>query len=187
MTSVIPSERVADLLLANRYRRLSQPLEIAGLDFDVAGAFVGEDGSADLVVVVDTAADGERKVVQQVEGIARALDVVRSKRSLTTVVVGPRPVGRSFESLSQVSRVLAVDEASDAAELRDRLAVLLPLVLPDHQSLGQGLGEDEEIQLPSDPIAAELFDASRIGEDAVRDKLHGALRAVLEPEEDDGS
>jgi hypothetical protein len=63
MTSVIPSERVADLLLANRYRRLSQPLKIAGLDFDVAGAFVGQDGSADLVVVADTANPVDRETL----------------------------------------------------------------------------------------------------------------------------
>src|SRR3546814_18291365 len=76
------------------------------------------------------AAQGERKVLQQVEGIARALDVMRSRRPLTTIVVGPRPVGKTLEALAQAGRILSVEEATDPAELRDHLAVFLPLALP---------------------------------------------------------
>src|SRR3546814_21118133 len=75
-----PTERVADLLLAAKYKRMPLPLQVAGLDFDVAGAFVAVGHFADLVVIGDMAAQGERKVLQQVEGIARALDVMRSRR-----------------------------------------------------------------------------------------------------------
>jgi hypothetical protein len=130
MTAATPSERVADILVNSGYRRISAPLQVAGLTFDVAAAFVGVGHSADLVVIGDMAADGERKVLQQVEGIARALDVVRSHRPLTIVIVGPRPVGKTLEALAQVGRILPVEEAVDSGDLRDRLAILLPLKLP---------------------------------------------------------
>ena len=67
MTAVMPSERVADVLANSGYRRISPQLQVAGLTFDVAAAFVGVGHSADLVVIGDMAADGERKVLQQVE------------------------------------------------------------------------------------------------------------------------
>ncbi|MGB8842561.1 MAG: hypothetical protein WCC64_15990 [Aliidongia sp.] len=179
MTAVVPAERVAQILSDVGYRRLALPLRVATLTFDVAAAFVGVGNSADLVIIGDTATDGEPKVVQQIDGIARALDMMRSRRSLTTVIVGPKPVGKALESLAQISRVLAVGEAADPADLRDRLAILLPLELPDSLSADRDLGVDEELTLPDTSIAAELVDASKLGEDAVRTRFHAALTAIF--------
>lgn len=189
MTSAIPAKRVADVLLQAGYRRIGAPLQVAGLTFDVAAAFVGIDHSADLVVIGDMATDGERKVVQQIDGIARALDVMRSRRSLTTVIVGPRPTGKALESLAQVSRVLAVGEAIDPADLRDRLAILLPLELPDSLSADRDLGAGEELTLPDSPIAADLVEASKFGADAVQKCFHDALNGIfeLDVEDDQGN
>ena len=184
----VPAERVADVLLKAGYRRLALPLQVAGLAFDVAGAFVGVGHVADLVVVGDMATDGERKVSQQIEGIARALDVMRSRRPLTSVIVGPRPVGKVLDAIAQVSRILAVEEADDPAELRDRLAILLPLDLPAPQSADRDLGSGEHLDLPDVAIAAALVEASELGEESVRTRFHDALNAIFEPEPDhDGS
>jgi hypothetical protein len=155
-------------------------LEIAGLVFDVAGAFVGVGHSADLVIVGDMAADGEKKVVQQIEGIARALDVMRSQRPLTSIIVGPRPVGRNLQALSQVSRILAVEEAVDPAELRDKLSILLPLELPSSLLSEHDLGAGDEDINPSTRYAAEFLEASNLGEDTVRTRFHEALDRALE-------
>ncbi|UQS66946.1 hypothetical protein M5D98_11720 [Mesorhizobium opportunistum] len=176
---------MAELLTGRRYRRLSQPLQVAGLTFDVAGAFVGLETAADLVVMVDTATQGERKALQQIEGIARALDVVRSRRSLTTVIVGPRPVGRSMELLSQVSRVLPVGEAADEADLKDRLAILLPLVVPVSNPASHDLGTASEAALANDPVALALMNASASGENAVRDLFHEMLAQSLRVADDE--
>lgn len=183
MSIAIPAERVAELLVTAGYRRIPSPLEIAGLRFDVAGAFVGSGHSADLVVVGDMAADGEQKVIQQIDGIARALDVMRSQRPLTSVIVGPRPVGKALEALAQVGRMLAVEEANDPADLRDRLAVLLPLEIPVTLSEERDLGAGEELVLPEDAIAKTLLDASSLGEDAVRAAFHDALSAVFDDDD----
>lgn len=185
MTTAVPSERVAEVLVKAGYRRIPSPLQIAGLSFDVAGAFVGSDYSADLVVIGDMAADGERKVVQQIDGIARALDLMRSNRPLTTVIVGPRPIGKALDSIAQVSRILAVEEAADPAELRDRLAVLLPLNLPTSSLIDCDLGIGEDLNLPADPFVAELVEASKLGELAVRRHFHNALNIILEPKDAD--
>jgi hypothetical protein len=188
MTASMPAERVAEILVRAGYRQIASPLHVAGLEFDIAGAFVGVGHSADLVVVGDMAAEGERKVVQQIEGIARALDVMRSQRPLTTVVVGPRPVGKTLEALAQVSRILPVEEALDPAELRDQLAVLLPLELPASLSADRDLGAGETLTLPDDSLAEELVEASKLGETAVRDRFHAALNLVFatDDESDNG-
>lgn len=179
MTMGLPAERVAALLVEAGYRRIDLPLEMAGLTFDIAGAFVGVGHSADLVLIGDMAADGERKVVQQVEGIARALDVMRSHRPLSTIIVGPRPIGKALEALAQVGRILSVDEALDPAELRDQLAVLLPLELPATLLANRDLGREESFALPDDPLAGALMEASNFGEDAVRECFHNSLIAAL--------
>tara|TARA_R110000787_G_scaffold8398_9_gene28080 strand:+ start:45844 stop:46413 length:570 start_codon:yes stop_codon:yes gene_type:complete len=186
VTAVVPAERVADVLVSAGYRRIGTPLQIAGLTFDVAGAFTGVDHSADLVIIGDMA-DGERKVLLQVDGIARALDVMRSHRPLTTIVVGPRPVGKALEALAQVGRVLAVEEAANPADLRDQLAILLPLELPASLSLDRDLGTGESLALPDDPLARELFEASKFGEDSVRARFHAAISQIFDPgDPDDG-
>lgn len=185
MTTGMPAERVAALLVGAGYRRIDMPLQVAGLSFDIAGAFVGVGHSADLVLIGDMAADGERKVAQQVEGVARALDVMRSHRPLSTIIVGPRPIGKTLEALAQVGRILAVEEALDSAELRDQLAVLLPLELPATLSADRDLGGEDAFVLPDDPLAEALMEASRLGEDAVRDGFHDALNAVFADDEND--
>jgi len=45
----------------------------------------------DLIVVVDTAFETEERAKSRIESIARALDVVASKRPLTAILAGPRP------------------------------------------------------------------------------------------------
>jgi hypothetical protein len=182
MTAATPSERVADILVTSGYRRVSAPLQVAGLTFDVAAAFVGVGHSADLVVIGDMAADGERKVLQQVEGIARALDVVRSRRPLTIVIVGPRPVGKTLEALAQVGRILPVEEAVDSSDLRDRLAILLPLELPATLMEDRDLGAGEAFSLPDDPLAADLLEVSKLGEEAVKNRFHAALNTIFAPQ-----
>jgi hypothetical protein len=185
MSLGMPADRVAALLVGAGYRRLDMPLLVAGLTFDVAGAFVGVGHSADLVVIGDMAADGERKVVQQIEGIARALDVMRSHRPLSTVIVGPRPIGKTLETLAQVGRILSVEEALDPAELRDQLAVLLPLELPASLLAHRDLGGEDAFFLPDDQLGQALMEASKLGEEAVRDCFHDALNAALADDEND--
>lgn len=130
MISTTPIERIAALLVDAGYKRLSVPLTVLKLSFDLGAAFIGGDMSSDLIVAIDSVDRSELRMVQIVEALSRALDSARSRRSLTVVIVGPRPVPSTLERLSRVARVLPVGVASDADTLRDWLAVLLPLNIP---------------------------------------------------------
>jgi hypothetical protein len=123
-------ELVANKLVEGGYRRLSPPIILGGLPLDVQAALAGQGHRMDLVLVVESTSELEPRIVRRVEGAARALDVLGSRRSLTTVVVGPAPSPKTIQSLSRVSRVLPVGQAADtdfAVKLENWLAVLMPL------------------------------------------------------------
>ena len=78
MTGTTPVERVAHLLGSASYARIPVPIHISGLKFQFPAVFLGTGVSSDLLVVVDTAFDSEVRVTQQVEALARSLDVMQS-------------------------------------------------------------------------------------------------------------
>lgn len=184
MTAPTPVDRVAEVLAGAGYRRVSTPLEIAGLQFDIPTAFVGVSPSPDLVLVADTAFDQEQRILKKIEGIARAMDVVRSKRPLTAVLAGPRPTSTVLDSMSRVCRVLPIgtvlDEDAEAA-LRNWLAVLLPLNLPEPSaSIADPLTEIASQLGGLDPEVASLVDLAPQGADAVQSRLHAIIREQLD-------
>ncbi|MDR6955510.1 hypothetical protein J2X65_004890 [Ancylobacter sp. 3268] len=166
MTTTTPVERVAKALETAKFRRMPLPLQIAGLAFDVPAAFVGVPPSPDLVVVGDTTVQSARDLQRTVEGVGRALDVVRSRRPLTLIVVGPRPESKSITALSRYARVLPVGESADEASLGNWLAVLLPLSLPEPVE-ARGLDSLEQLRAGADPLTHELIDLARAGAPAV--------------------
>src|SRR5262245_57951755 len=130
MTESAPVDRIAQVLTNASYRRLPPPLTIANVAFDLPAAFVGTGIVPDLVVVLDTIKEEAARIRQKVEGISRALDVVRSRRPLTAILAGPRPTPHVLDALSKVCRVLPVGTvltAEPEGALRDWLSVLLPL------------------------------------------------------------
>jgi hypothetical protein len=175
MTATTPVERVAAVLGAAGYRRLEMPLRIAGLDFDLAAGFLGDELSPDLVLVGDTAFDSEQRIQQKLEGVARVLDVMRSRRPMTVVLVGPRPRLTTLDAISRVCRVLPVGDAEGDAPLRDWLAVLLPLDLPEPAGEAEDLAETFDDGTGQDDITAALRAAARRGENAVRERLHALI------------
>ena len=80
MIALTPVDRIAKVLTCAGYRRLSTPLKIAGLEFNLAAAFLGTSPSPDLILVEDIAYEEENCILRKIEGIARAMDVVQSKR-----------------------------------------------------------------------------------------------------------
>ena len=187
MTASTPVDRVAEVLTGAGYRRVSTPLDIAGLQFDLPAAFVGTSPSPDLIVVADTAFDQEQRILKKIEGIARAMDVVRSKRPLTAVLAGPRPSSGVLESMSRVCRVLPIGTILDAdadATLRNWLAVLMPLSLPvPNASIADPLTEIAGQLGGLDPEIAALVDVAPQGADAVQSRLHTLIVEPLDEED----
>lgn len=131
-------EQVAAYLTEAAYRPLPQPLTIASVPFEFAAVFVGTDHSSDLVVLLDTVHEREEfGLRRKLEGLSRGLDLVRSKRPLTAILIGPKPRARTLDLISRFCRVLIVSPPSQvrANWLIDALSVLLPLRLPQHEDL----------------------------------------------------
>jgi hypothetical protein len=114
----------------------------------------------------------EARIIQIVEALSRALDVARSRRSLTVIVVGPRPLPGTLDRLSRVARVLPVGVSGDEEVLRDWLAILLPLNVPEIADIsGPVLHPAGSGETASDPITSSFEQAALQGEDRVQQLL----------------
>lgn len=180
MTATTPVERISDILEEAGYRRLSGPLKVAGLGFDFPAVFVGVDRSADLILVADTAFEAAARIQRKVEGVGRALDVLRSKRPITVVLAGPRPEAEVIDAMTKIGRVLPVGTQVDqdpAIALRNWLAVLLPLTLPQpNQQVVDPLASVRVASSDADAQIRGLIDVAAQGADAVQSNLHDILK-----------
>jgi hypothetical protein len=183
LTQTTPVERVAKALEAANFRRMSLPLQIAGLNFDAPAGFVAAPPSPDLVVVGDSTFQTARDLQRTVEGVSRALDVVRSRRPLTLVLVGPRLDSKALSALSRYARVLPVGESADPASLANWLAVLLPLKLPKPVE-SRGFDSLEELRAGADASTHELIDLAPSGPEAVASRFAEMVEAPFEVDDD---
>jgi hypothetical protein len=190
MNDTTPVGRIMAMLSESGYRTIPTPLVIGGVKFDFPAALVGTQFSPDLILVADTAYDDEKRLLTKVEGVARALDVVRSKRPLTVVVAGPRPTSITIECMSRVCRVLptgTILNGDPATSLRNWLAVLLPLHLPEvHTTIGTSLEQISTLADGLDPEVLDLVAAAQQGPRAVQRQLHQIIDdLVADAKEDD--
>jgi hypothetical protein len=124
-------EHITAILASGGYKILSRPFAIGGLPFDFDVALIAGEKALDLIVVADLTQEGdERRLVQKIQALARALDLAKSRRPLTAVLAGATAKASTVDALGQVCRVLPVgapDGEGVDQTLRDWLAVLLPL------------------------------------------------------------
>jgi hypothetical protein len=190
MTASTPVEGVVELLTGSGYRRLPSPLSIAGVSFEVPAALVGENPSPDLILVADTAFEADIRILRKVEGVARALDVARSKRPLTAILVGPKPKASVLDAMTKVCRVLAtgvIGTEEDNPLLQNWLAVLLPLALPEPSNdIAEPLEAIVKRSTDLEKSIVDLVSLGAQGADAVQARLHQLLNDSLTvPDADD--
>lgn len=185
MTPSIPVERVESLLVEAGYRRVDTPLHVGSIPFQFAATLVGGKHALDLVVVIDTVTERpDGRILKKVEGLARALDLVGSRRTVSVVLVGPMPGGMTIEAMARVCRVLAVGTPTGTEadqSIRDSLAILLPLGLPVASSqlaepmtqVVRALGDTY------DDVAARLVEAATAGKEQVEAAVGDLLEDVL--------
>jgi hypothetical protein len=183
LTAATPVERIVELLAGAGYRRLATPIEVAGLKFDFPAALLGTGASPDLIVVVDTAFETEERAKSWIESIARALDVVGSKRPLTAILAGPRPRTSVLDAISKVCRVLPIGttlEGDEDTTLKNWLAVLMPLHLPQTtDATADPMNElAKQIGQP-DAAVNELLSAAPRGADEVQAILYRLVEQPL--------
>ena len=191
MNDTTPVGHITRLLLDAGYRSVSAPLVIGGLKFDFPAALVGTETSPDLILIADTAFEKEERLVTKLEGVARALDVARSKRPLTVVIAGPRPSSANLETMSRVCRVLPTGTVLDkdaAVSLRNWLAVLLPLRLPEaHAPIADALEQLPKLGAGLDQEVADLVIPAKQGTQAVQLQLHQIIDDAVADAEEDGA
>jgi hypothetical protein len=173
-----PVERVIALLGEAGYERLPPPVEVAGIPFEFS-AVLTAGSSLDLVVVVDTVTDTDvASIRQRVEGMSRALDLVESRRPLTVVLIGPEPVPELLTALTRVARVLVAGVPRAERELRNAIAVLLPLELVTVAEMPESWQSAREKLRATHPDAAGLLEAAKAGREEVAEAARRHLLAV---------
>ncbi|SAK75051.1 hypothetical protein AWB76_04847 [Caballeronia temeraria] len=179
--------RICQLLETAGYKRLPSPLTIGGLSFDIPAAFVGAIPSPDLVLIADTGSESSQHILHNVEGVGRMLDVMKSRRPVTTVLAGVRPDSETFDAFARVCRVLTVGTLPDGdcePTLRNWLAVLLPLNVPEpNQDLANPLNEITNHLDGLAPSISELVKTAAAGPDTVQSQLHAILNNTLANDE----
>lgn len=189
MIDSTPVGRITSTLEAAGYRRILSGLRVGNLDFEFPAAFVPDKSSSELVLVADSTSEPEESLSRKVDGVARALDVTRSTRSLTLVVAGPRPSDAALESMSRVCRVLPTGSISGTdgeTVLKNWLAVLLPLTIPLTQTAAvDALASVRSAAHALDDATRNLIETSLHGKSAVAKALHAsideAVRISMEP------
>ncbi len=190
MSQASPLSRVVEIMREADYVQVSQPSEVGGIPFEFAAMLAGKT-SLDLVILVDCAVETDlERTRRRVEGLARALDLVRSRRSLTVVFVGPPPDSGLVRAIAIVARVLRVNTPSEEADIKDGIAVLLPLEILTEEA------EDEETwpatrqtlieEMPDNtkPVLVAAKSGSNAVEKAVGRVLSEPIETIMEGDAD---
>ncbi|VXB61956.1 hypothetical protein [Brevundimonas sp. G8] len=181
------SDSVKDILVnEGGYRLLPQPMKLGRNAFEFAHALVGTDTANDLVVVVEVKPEtSDDLIVRNILGLTRALDVLRSRRSVTAVLTSGPTKADTLRAISRVCRVLPVGspQGPKAEEIiRDWLSVLLPLAKAEENEIVLDWLGELRPHLPANDQTVEIFlGAAADGGEAVEEALADAVRVVIEP------
>jgi hypothetical protein len=174
-------ETVLAVLETAGFERLPKPLVVAGSSFDFDAAARGSELSHDLVVIAGEL-ESPRRLVRLVGGLGRALDQVESRRPVTVVLVASNVDASTTTDLERHARVLSVSSSDpDPRDVRDAVAVLLPLDLPTAATQGRD-PLTEVAQAIGAPLSDEhriFLEAARIGPDEVRETLRRFVDAAV--------
>ena len=188
------SDSVVDILVnEGGYKVLPTPMKVGSGSFEFSHALVGSNTANDLVVVVEVKPDtSDELIVRNILGLTRALDVLRSRRSVTAVLTSGAAAPETLRAISRVCRVLPVGapqgpKAADA--VREWLAALLPLGQHAGAEIALDWVAELRRQLPKkvDPFSEALIARAPEGDKAVESAFASALKDAVSPAlEEDG-
>ena len=183
------ADKVVDILVKEGgYRQLPQPMRVGSVSFQFAYALVAEKRANDIVIVIELKSEtSDEIVVRNVLGLTRALDVLKSKRSVTAVLTSGQAAPETIRSISRVCRVLPIGAPSgpNAEEaVRDWLSVLLPLKAtgPAQAAVEWEPALRQQLHLVDDtPYLERLIVAARAGEESVEQEFATEIITVITP------
>lgn len=183
------ADKVVDILVnEGGYRKLPQPMRVGSVSFQFAYALVAEKRANDIVIVIELKSEtSDEIVVRNVLGLTRALDVLKSKRSVTAVLTSGQAAPETIRSISRVCRVLPIGAPSgpkaDEA-VRDWLSVLLPLKAtgPTQAAIEWEPALREQLHIVDDtPYLERLIIAARTGEEFVEQEFAAEIATLIAP------
>ena len=183
------SERVVDILVQQgKYRELPQPMKVGSLSFEFDHALVASERGNDLVIIFELkGGTSDEALIRKVLALTRALDVLRSRRSVTAVLTSGPALPETVQAISRVCRVLPIGTPTGpkAVEaVRDWLSVLLPISQPVTIETLVDWSRDIAAEIPSAVVgtfASALVDAAPLGKEAVEESLAEAIRIAVGP------
>lgn len=187
MSNEHDTERVVAALEDVGYESLGSSVQVGSVPYEFDRVLVGPPGTLDLVIVEQLTDVSGRRLRQKLSGLARALDVVGSRRSITAVLLGETEDRVSLGAIGQVSRYLLVapSELEEAGALHDRLSILLPLELGPGEEDPADPDAELRRRLPSglDKGGRAILDAAQESEAAVERALRAYINESLAPED----
>lgn len=138
---------VAELLEANGYSTIPTEVTIGDVQLDVPGLWEGPSDSLDLTIVADSPSSREEELGLYwiVQRLARALDELGSRRTVTLVLIGSANLQQSEVELLELARVLIVDGSLPTARM---MGPILRFQLPPTAE-----GHRDGIEVVSDTIS----------------------------------
>lgn len=181
MNSSSPTEIVVEFLSRSQFRAVATPFVVGSIPFEFDAILVGTGSVADVVVVIDTTMrDSQDWIVRQVVGLGRALDAMKSLRPVNIVLVGPKLSAAPAEAVFRVGRILNVKDVHSEYELKNSLAVLLPLEVPQPRSAVIDVTHVVKHSADENTFEARLFSAARLGPDEVRDTFLAEVESAFD-------
>lgn len=185
MTKSAPVEKVVEFLVSAGFQELPTPLVIRQSRFEFPAVMMGPGNASDIVLVSDTVNAKDADIVRKIQGVARALDLARSRNPLTSVLVGPRPIPGDLTKMMQVCRVLPVGTVpTEEKESKEHLSNWLAVLTPLNQIHTDGVVADPMAELISrlgdlSPEVQALCNSVPSGTSAVEEAANNLLAEAL--------
>lgn len=156
------------------YRRVSQPLHIADVDFDFAGALVGPGDQQALTLILDESRNPIAAALRRLKAFAVVLERSGSTRPINVILLSSAPDRASITALEELARVIVVQPDQ---EVNDALHSLLPLDLPQPIPPSESAEKTlrEEMQRSASHFTQRLLKAGKKGASAVEEEMREAL------------
>lgn len=179
MNSVI--EAIITILVSRAdYRRIEGPLEVEGIDFKFESVLIGPGLMDDLVIAIDLQAAGAGTVSRRVRGLVTLLDRLKSRRTVSVVVVARY---EAVEALEDIRKLCHLIEVAPGESVERSLRPLLPLVLPqpeESRSSSEDALRKECEDILDDPLVQSLVTAAHESSESVARILHNSISEIAD-------
>ena len=170
---------IVNELTQQGYREIPQPLHVADLNFDFAGALTGPNEEQNLTLVLEGEGQALIAAQKRLRAFAVVLERTGSTRPITVVVLAKEPDPGALAALEQLARVVVVPPDRP---LNESLYTLLPLHLPKPISSSVSAHAALQLELGGRPdgVATRLLKAAKDSAEKVRMTMNALLREAID-------